>query len=181
MRFLKATALIAAGALAAAAFSWARAADTGQVEACTTGAGNPILLGNPDGSCPNGVALAWSVRGPTGPAGPQGKPGLPGKPGPAGNSGPTSPAGFQHLTPITKKANGVVSSGGSTAAAALCPTGQVALSGGYRIDGAINGVHISRSGPVLNGLKPVGWSAAGIVGKKPSAWSITVVALCAKL
>lgn len=119
--------------LVGAALARGRGEDSAVIHACTTSENNPILLA-PVAGCTRGQsALDWNISGPVGPQGPQGPQGPTGQQGPQGPAGPST-------TPIYKVFTGKLTSpafnsaGGGYwlySAAAYCPSGWVALNGGF--------------------------------------------------
>src|SRR5207302_3617488 len=72
-------------------------------------------------TCPSGfTALNWNQTGPTGPQGPQ---------GPAGPPGPVN------VTVVNSPANATIPAGSYNQATASCLPGQIAIAGGYFVNG----------------------------------------------
>src|SRR5262245_20459062 len=90
--------------------------------------------------------IAEKLSGPQGPAGPQGpsglqglagQQGLAGLPGPQGQPGPPGAPGLSGLSGVhVVKAAPVFSNANVLSNAAMCPLGEVALSGGYALNGS---------------------------------------------
>jgi hypothetical protein len=172
VRALRAAVLLAAGALAGGALAWGHgAAAPPPIHACTTAPGQPILLAETSGGCPVGqTPLTWSVQGPTGPRGATGA---------RGATGPTG-AGSTTVTVVQQSKAGGTTPGALDALSPLCPKGQLATGGGYRIVGDFQHPRVLRNTAVTSGLKPIGWTVWAEAGKKQAAWTVVVTVACVK-
>jgi hypothetical protein len=103
----------------------------------------------------------------------RGKRGLPGPPGPAGPQGPQGPPGPVNLAGITKvEATEPIPAGGFEVAAAICPSGQRAISGGGTVITASGGLWVSEADDTRTAWLAGGEDLAGGGG------DVTAVAYC---
>jgi hypothetical protein len=193
-RFLEFVVVASLAALGAAALAGGRTADT-QIHACTTTENNPILLAPSVGGCTRGQsALDWNISGPTGPTGPPGPIGPTGPPGPQGQQGPQGPAGSS-TTPVYKVFMGKLGSSGYNSAGggvwtqsanAKCPSGWVALNGGYSMQFVHPPAPVVTANSVFAygndpSATPAGWSAEIAWSKPTTSVDLTAYVLCLKL
>jgi hypothetical protein len=133
-----------------------------------------------------GPAGAAGATGAAGPAGPPGAPGAPGAtgaagpPGPVGPAGPRGPqgapgsAGVSDIAPVT--AEFTVGAGADVQAAATCPAGKNALTGGYvSAAGSLWNVSASLPGPTLESWVVEARNAGG------AAQRLVVMAVCVRV
>ena len=112
---------------------------SGVIHGCYDGGGNLKVIDASASGCPKGwTSLNWSQTGPQGPqgdTGPQGPPGLQGNPGPAGPPGLSGlqvlecNIGLQGSNPTSGYTTDV--NGNPQEVDFFCPSGQMALSGGF--------------------------------------------------
>ena len=164
---------------------------TGKYSACLVkNTGTVKLINFPKVStCPAGEKLiSWNAKGPAGPQGAQGPQGPQGGQGPAGpadwNAIPNKPAGFADgvdddgvtavkIRTVTSPTPGTIASGGGGFDTADCPTGFLAVGGGYALGGTasdLDGVVVFRS----NAFDADTWIVDGF--KPPSGNSVTITA-----
>ena len=129
----------------------ARAGSSDTVNACVNNASGELrIVGATDTCKANETLVTWNQQGPTGPQGPQGATGAQGEPGATGATGPQGPAGANGVSGFVGIANdftvgtaasylpdgsvvtrNVDCSAGNCILRVYCPTGKVALGGGY--------------------------------------------------
>ena len=115
--------------------------------------------------------LTWSQRGPAGPSGP---PGATGPVGPAGARGPAGVSGYE----LRQSQEITVPPGQPLAHWEHCPTGKVALGGGYYVNREQGLVPASM--PLLDDSgTPVGWSISVVNASSDYPVYLTVYAVCA--
>ena len=131
---------------------------------------------------PEGPQGPQGFPGPQGPPGPQGQPGLQGPQGFPGPMGPQGPAGISGIT-VVSQTNNKGPFEYFTIVDALCPSGKVALGGGFNQTDSVD-VHVIQSQPLVasgSGLA-IGWRVHAVVhavtGPVPG-WQATAWAICA--
>jgi hypothetical protein len=118
------------------------------------------------GQLPVGPQGDRGAQGPIGPQGPVGPQGLQGERGLPGISG------YQIVTSVSS-----FSSEGNRSATADCPAGKVAIGGGGRVFGGVDGIALHASDPSEDGS---GWSVgAHEIVSTASTWSVGTYAICA--
>lgn len=142
--------------------------------------------GDPGDTGPQGPTGPAGPQGVAGPAGADGLPGAPGAAGPAGAAGaagaqgPAGPAGGLSGVEVLNVTVRYSNTQMATTLPVACPTGKVALSGGYFIDAPFSGTLYARSsGPVVPAgqTRPTGWSNVFMTvtgGTLPSFFVINV-------
>jgi hypothetical protein len=124
---------------------------------------------------PMGPVGPQGEPGPVGPTGPQGPQGLQGPVGATGPQGPSGLAGLQWVS-VTRSYGPLEY---FTTVDATCPSGKVAISGGYSKNPS---AEVSQSAPILNSQNvATGWR---VFAEMPTLdihgeWSVTAFALCA--
>jgi hypothetical protein len=118
--------------------------------------------------------LDWNAQGPTGPTGPAGAQGQTGPTGPAGSQGPKGDQGPAGISGLEQASRSVNLAPGGWIVTVDCPTGKLALSGGWDSSG-FDTFDVTVSNPYNDNS---GWSFV-FVNKSSSTITIVAKAMCA--
>src|SRR5262245_32218686 len=98
----------------------------GSISACYANKDGAVRIIDSAQQCgPKETAISWSQQGPSGPS------------GPGGASGPSGPAGSSNSFTFVESAIPVPAVPGIYRPKVTCPSGSIAISGGWRADGAV--------------------------------------------
>ncbi len=170
-------AIAVVGMLAAGSVAYATIPDSNSViHSCYVTKGGSLRVIDPGAgeSCnPKESALDWNAQGPTGPAGPAGAQGPTGPAGPAGAQGPKGDQGSAGISGLQETTRTVSLPQGGWIVTVDCPTGKLALSGGWEL-GSQPGFEVLISRPYYDDS---GWTFV-FINTTTSTTLITAYIMC---